>query len=211
MRPRSDRKFASEDCTFVFHNGRLMKTTFRLALTIALTCIFSACETVSVTTDYDHAANFAKYKTYALTPPNRGETMSPTSEAAVRDALRAELASHGLIEAPAKKADLDIVRHVFVQEKISVQQWTDWGYGYHGGWPYSFGHYGMWMGAPMTYTDVNQYNEGTMILDFVDARTKKLVFRGVGKAVVGGPESNAGKIREAVSKIVAAYPGTATH
>jgi hypothetical protein len=54
---------------------------------------------------------------------------------------------------------------------------------------------------------VNQYKEGTLILDFVDARTKKLVFRGVGTAVVGGPESNAAKIQEAVSKIVAAYPG----
>jgi hypothetical protein len=186
-----------------------MKTTLRLVLAIALTCIFSACETVTVTSDYDHAADFAKYKTYALTPPNRGENMSPTSEAALRNALRAELAAHGLTEAAAKKADLDIVRHVFVQEKTSVQQWTDWGYGYHGGWPYSFGSYGMWMGAPMTYVDVNQYNEGTMILDFVDARTKKLVFRGVGKAVVGGPESNAAKIREAVSKIVAGYPGAA--
>ena len=188
-----------------------MKTALRFVLAIALTCGFSACETVTVTTDYDHAANFAKYKTYALTPPTRGENMSPTSEAALRDALRAELTSRGLTEAPPKKADLDIVRQVFVHEKISVQQWTDWGYGYHGGWPYSFGHYGMWMGAPMTYTDVNQYHEGTLILDFVDARTKKLVFRGVGTAVVGGPESNAAKIREAVSKIVADYPGAATH
>ena len=88
-----------------------------------------------------------------------------------------------------------------------MQQYTDWGYGYHGSWPYSYGRYGMWYGAPVTYTDVNTYGEGTLILDFVDAHTKKLVFRGVGKAVVGGPESNAGKIREAVAKIVAAYPG----
>ena len=188
-----------------------MKNTLSFVLAIALTCIFSACETVTVTTDYNHSANFAKYRTYALTPPNRGNTMSPTSEAALRDALRAELSSRGLTEAPAKRADLDIVRHVFVQEKISVQQWTDWGYGYHGGWPYGYGYYGMWPGAPTTYLDVNQYHEGTLILDFVDARTKKLVFRGTGTAVVGGPESNAGKIREAVNKIVAGYPGAATH
>jgi hypothetical protein len=211
MRPRSDRKLPKQNRRFVFHYDDLMKTTLHLILATALICIFSGCETVSVTTDYDHAANFAKYKTYALTPPSSGRTMSPTSEAALRDALRAELASRGLTEAPGKRADLDIVRHVFVQEKISVQQWTDWGYGYHGGWPYGFGSYGMWVGAPMTYTDVNQYKEGTLILDFVDARTKKLVFRGVGSAVVGGPESNAAKIREAVSKIVAGYPGAATH
>jgi len=104
-----------------------------------------------------------------------------------------------------------VVRHVFTQEKVSVQQYTDWGYGYHGGWPYSYGYYGFWAGAPRTYVDVNNYTEGTMILDFVDTRTRKLVFRGTGRAVVGGPESNARKIAEAVEKIVAKFPGAAPH
>jgi hypothetical protein len=45
-----------------------------------------------------------------------------------------------------------------------------------------------------------------MILDFVDARTKKLVFRGIGQAVVGGPEANAAKIREAVAKMMEGFP-----
>lgn len=186
-----------------------MKTTLQILLAAAAACMIASCETVTVATDYDHAANFGQYKTYVLAPPKTGEVMSPGSEAALSNALRAELAARGLTEASGKNADLDVVRHVFVREKISVQQWTDWGYGIHAGWPYTYGYYGMWPGAPMTYTDVRQYNEGTLILDFVDARTKKLVFRGVGKAVVGGPESNASKIREAVAKIVAGYPGGA--
>jgi TATA-box binding protein (TBP) (component of TFIID and TFIIIB) len=45
-----------------------------------------------------------------------------------------------------------------------------------------------------------------LILDFVDAHTKKLVFRGVGKAVVGGAGSNAKKISAAVAKIVDQFP-----
>ena len=113
----------------------------------------------------------------------------------------------------AEHAELDVVRHVFVQEKVSVQQWTDWGYGYgYGrGWPYGFGYYHMWPGAPMTYTDVNQYHEGTLIIDLVDTRTKNLVFRGVGTAVVGGPESNAEKIREGVTKMMAEFPASGGH
>jgi hypothetical protein len=182
-----------------------MKITLQLFIAAAFTCVFTGCATVTVTTDYDHAAHFANYKTYALTPPHHSSIMSPTSEAALRDALRSALASRGLTEVAGRKADLDIVRHVFVQEKVSAQQWSDWGY--RGSWPYSFGSYGMWPGAPSSYTDISIYGEGTLILDFVDARTKKLVFRGVGKAVVGGPESNAAKIREAVAQIVAAYPG----
>jgi len=168
----------------------------------------AACSTVTVTTDYDKSASFGQYKTYALAPAAKGQTLSPTSEAALRDALRTELAARGVAEATSGKPDLAIVRHVFLDEKVSVQQYTDWGYGYSGGWPYGYGTYGVWAGAPRTYTDVNQYTEGTMILDVVDTRAKKLVFRGTGTAVVGGPESNADKIREAVRKMVAALPTT---
>ena len=41
----------------------------------------------------------------------------------------------------------------------------------------------MWSGAPRTYTDVSNYTGGAMILDLVDTRTNKLVFRGAGAAV----------------------------
>jgi hypothetical protein len=169
-------------------------------------CLLNACETVTVTTDYDHSAPFSKYHTYTLAPPARGQTMSPSSEAALRDALRAELAARGITEAPGKSADLDVVRHVFIQGKLAVQQYTDWGYGRYGMWPYGYGYYGMWVGAPVTYAHVDEYNEGTLIIDFVDAHTKKLVFRGIGKAVVGGPEANAAKIREGVAKMMANFP-----
>ena len=87
-----------------------------------------------------------------------------------------------------------------------MQQYTDWGYGYHGSWPYGYGHYGMWAGAPSTYVDVSAYTQGTLILDVVDTHTKKLVFRGTGTAVVGGPDSNADKIHDAVKQMVAALP-----
>jgi len=54
---------------------------------------------------------------------------------------------------------------------------------------------------------VQQYTEGTLVIDFVDRKTHKVVFRGVGQAGVGSTERNAAAIRAAVNKIVAAYPG----
>jgi len=187
-----------------------MRITASKLAVLVTACALAACSTVTVTTDYDHSASFAKYKTYSLAPPAHGQTLSPISEAALRGALRTQMAARGISEAPAGKADLAVVRHVFLQEKVSVQQYTDWGYGYHGGWPYRYGYYGMWAGAPRTYVDVNQYTEGTMVLDFVDTRTKKLVFRGTGRAIVGGPESNARKIEEGVEKMVARFPVAVT-
>jgi len=174
--------------------------------TLAAGCGLVACSTVSVTTDYDRSISFTKYKTYVLAPATQGQSLSPTTEASLREALRSELGARGIREATTGKADLAVARHVFLNEKVSVQQYTDWGYTYPGAWPYGYGSYSMWAGAPQTYTDVSQYTEGTMILDFVDTRTKKLVFRGTATAVVDGPESNAVKIREAVAKMVAGMP-----
>jgi hypothetical protein len=124
----------------------------------------------------------------------------------LRDALRTELTPRGLTEVASGRPDLAIVRHVFFQDKASVQQYTDWGYGYHGGWPYGYGYYSPWVGAPVTYVDVSHYTEGTLVLDVVDTHTKKLVFRGTGTSVVSGAEGNEEKIREAVKQMVAALP-----
>ncbi len=178
---------------------------------LAAACALSACSTVTVTTDYDHSASFAKYKTYTLAPATKGIKLSPTGEAALSGTLHTELGGRGITESSSGKADLAVVPQVFAHEKVSVQQYTDWGYGYHGTWPYRYGTYGVWAGAPRTYVDVNQYTEGTLILDFVDRHTNKLVFRGTGQAVVGDAESNAAKIREAVAKIVAGLPVEAPH
>lgn len=183
-----------------------MKSIFAKLTALVAASMLAACSTVTVTTDYDKSAAFGKYKTYALAPAKQGQALSPAAEAALRDTLRSELAARGVTEATSGKPDLAIVRHVFLQEKVSVQQYTDWGYGYGGAWPYRYGSYGMWAGAPVSYLDVNQYTEGTLILDAVDIRSKKLVFRGTGTAVVGGAESNAEKIREAVKQMVAALP-----
>src|SRR5437868_3385007 len=160
-----------------------MKFLFSFFLTAVASCLLAACagNNVTVVTDHDPAGHFGAYKTYTLAPPKNGQAMSPSGEAALRDTLRTQLAAREITEAPGKQADLDVVRHAFVQEKTSVQQYTDWGYRHHGSWPYRYGYYGMWSGAPVTYLDVNQYHEGTLVLDFVDAHTKKLVFRGVGQ------------------------------
>jgi hypothetical protein len=182
-------------------NTSLTRLTF-----VAAACAFAACSsTVTVTTDYDRSATFGKYKTYALASANKGQALSPASEAALREALHTELAARGITEVTSGKPDLAIVRHVFLRDTVSVQQYTDWGYGYHGGWPYRYGYYTTWAGAPATYFDVSQYTEGTLILDAVDTHTKKLVFRGAGTAVVTGTD-NASKIREAVQKMVASLP-----
>ena len=72
-------------------------------------------------------------------------------------------------------------------------------------YPSRFGRYG---GGWAMNADVQQYTEGSLLIDFVDNRTHKIIFRGLGQAAVSSSaDGNAAAIQEAVNKIVAAYPG----
>lgn len=188
--------------------GNLMTMKAILAVWTAPVIMLCGCSTVSVTTDFDPSASFAKYRTYAVEPPPDAPALSPTSDSALRGALQENLAARGIREVgAADEPDLAVVPHVRQQQRYTVEQYSHWGYGV-GGWPYGAGHYGMWAGAPYTYSTINSYTEGTLILDFVDSSAQNLVFRGIGKGTVGSARSNADKIREAVKKIVAKFPAT---
>jgi hypothetical protein len=182
------------------------KITIGTAGTVALIAL-SGCSTVKVTADYDRSTPFRNYTTYAVEPPANVPALSPSADSAFRDSLRENLAARGIREiAPAGKPELAVVPHARLQQKYSVQQYTQWGYG-PGVWPYYGGHYGVWADAPYTYNTITSYTEGTLILDFVDTSSQKLVFRGVATATVSSDtQSNAKKIREAVKKIVAELP-----
>lgn len=167
-----------------------------------ITAIFwlSGCSSVTVTTDYDHSVSFDHYRTYSMAPATEKIGLSPSSERAFNETLRASLSKLNISEA-SENADLHVVRYVSAKDKVAVYQ-----SGYRG-IPYGYGRYRMWTSAPV-YTDVHQYTEGTLIVDFVDTKTQKLVFRGVATGTLGDPETNAKKIKEAVEKIVGDFPNT---
>ena len=177
----------------------LFKSQYCLTSLVIL-CTLTACSTtpsVTVKTDYNHSATFGQYHTYALDTSSIG--LSPTGNAALQEALRSGLASRGFTEKSAGKADLYIVSTVFTREKLHTLP--------AGGatiWPSHYGPYGV--ARVGMNVDVTQYTEGSLVIDFVDSKTHKLVFRGLGQAVVGSTERNAVAIRAAVEKIVAAYP-----
>jgi len=175
--------------------------SFRNVVSPLILSALAACNTtppVSVKTDYDHSASFGKYHTYALDADLTG--LSPTGAAALQQALRSSLAARGLKETPTGKADLYVVPIVFTRQKLDVMPGGGFTY-----WPSRYGRYGA--GGITMNADVTQYTEGSLVIDFVDRKTHKLVFRGLGQAAVGTTERNAAAIQAAVNKIVAAYPG----
>lgn len=194
-------------------NTKLIEMKTRLAVGAVMafvTVLFlCGCSSVRVTTDYDHTADFGKFRTYALEPPRNVPPLSPSLDAAVRSTLSEGLAARGIREVGGSdRPDLAVVPHLRTERRYSLQQYTTWGYG-PGVWPYAGGFYGMWYGAPMTYNTITTYTEGTLVLDFVDTSNQRLVFRGTGTGTVSNnPERNARKITDAVERIVARFPAT---
>jgi hypothetical protein len=180
-----------------------MRSKFKLPKYLIVSLMFytlAACNSgpyVTVKTDYDHAAPFGKYHTYAIDMAST--RLGPTTAAALQSSLRSSLAARGLKES-GRNADLYIVPIVFTREQLNVlpeRGFTVYSSRYG---TYGRGHWAM-------NAEVQQYTEGTLIIDFVDSKTHKLVFRGLGQAAVGSNERNAAAVQEAVNKIVAAYPG----
>ena len=149
--------------------------------------------------DYDLQADFKSLKTYDwMAVPEKANIDSLDVER-VKKAVSAELQAKGLMM-NSNNPDFLIAEHLGSKDKVQV---TNWGYGYgpHGG--YWGGHWGR--GGITAY----QYEEGSLILDFVDAKSKKMIWRGVAKANINNadtPEKKEKLINEAVQEILKNFP-----
>jgi hypothetical protein len=114
----------------------------------------------------------------------------------IRAAIERELAGKG-IQATSGTPDLIVAYSTRTQQRTQVYDSGYAGYGYWG-----------WRGSywrPSTI-DVYQYEEGTLIVDLIDAARKRLVWRGKAVAVVGDYAGSEQRINEAVQKLFESYP-----
>ncbi len=181
-----------------------MIRTARIMLTLATLALLVACSPLSVNYDYDNTADFAKFKSYTWMAKPSSLPSDPTStpqnsdllDRRIRASVEAELNARGL-SSNAEAPDLLVVYHLGVQDKVQV---SDYGYSYS---PYYWGGGGRQI-------DVYQYQEGSLIIDLVDATTKSLVWRGSGSKVIENsqldPEQMQAKVAEIVNSIMASFP-----
>ena len=66
--------------------------------------------------------------------------------------------------------------------------------------------YGYWPGYNWGYTEARQYPEGTLVLDIVDARTRKLVWVGTLQREVRSTNPSGKQVQKAVKKLLKNFP-----
>ncbi len=157
-----------------------------------------SCSIYGVKYDYDLQANFAELKTFDwMQIPEKADIDSLIVQR-VKNAVNAELKAKGLMMS-SNNPDFLIAEHLGKKDKVHV---ANYGYGYG-----SYGRYGGDWGA--NGISAYQYEEGFLILDFVDTKSKKLIWRGSAKAVVENvntPEKSEKIINAAVKQILKNYP-----
>jgi Domain of unknown function (DUF4136) len=159
---------------------------------LALVMSTAAAYAQKVNVDSDPAAPFATYKTYAWT----AGTPAPValSEQRLHVAVDARLAGEGLAM-NTTAPDLIVSTHVTTKDK---QELIANGFGYG---PWGFG--GGFGGA-----SVETFVEGTLVVNLYDAKTKKMVWRGVATATASDkPTKNTEKMNKALDKMFEKYPG----
>jgi hypothetical protein len=115
------------------------------------------------------------------------EEANEAADAEMRDVARDELMSKGLRE-DLDNPDLVVTYIANIGTGVRTNYYYGggwgpywghgwgygWGYGWRGGWGYPY-----YWGYP-AYAEKEHYKEGTVIIDLIDAHTRKIVWRGYG-------------------------------
>jgi len=178
-----------------------MRRPAGLAITVLLVTAVTGCATMSVSSHVERGLDFAQYRTYNWGTPDELPTGDPRLDRDplfkdhVLGAVEKQLAGRGL--EMSASPDLRIHYHANISRRINVSG-VDRERGY-------------------CYTDncqaeVSEYEAGTLVLDVVDTRTNRVIWRGWAQDAVGDMledrDTMDRKINEAVTRILARLPGT---
>jgi hypothetical protein len=189
-----------------------------LGLTLALGAGLSACSS-SVNVEQRANVNFAQYRTFDFadtevkTQGDQNPLLnSPIAQDHIKQAIASELAKRGMREVQTSP-DVLVTTHTYVEraERTVYDSYPGPNYAY----PYAVGYrgrflpinYGSWY-TPAYYQTprTEQYREGTLIIDFIDAHTNNLVWRGSMADPVDDPARLGTEFSKSAKEILDKFP-----
>jgi hypothetical protein len=170
---------------------RLTSITLGLALASLLA---TAAAAQKITTESSPDANLASYKTFTwLKEPN---VTDPLMKQRIVDDVNRQLQAKGL-QRVDNGGDLAVAAHMATQTQKTLNTFYD---GFGGGWRWGGG-----FGSSTTM--VNTYQEGTLVVDLFEAKTKQAIWRGTATQTVSkNPQTQAKNIDKAAQKLFSKYP-----
>jgi hypothetical protein len=178
----------------------MKKVIYLSAAFLSALLLFTSCgPTLTVTYDYDHTADFSKYKTFKIVKlEQQYQALSQLNQNRIINAVNAQLIAKGFT--PSDNPDLLVnITSILKNQKQIVAN----SYGYGGGYrPYAWGG-----GNMSTTVNVQNYIEGSLIVEIAQAASNKLLWEGIGNQDIDSPSSDPDKTVPAiVAKIMASFP-----
>lgn len=178
----------------------MRRTRFRIPALAALAALAlaTACSTLRVSVDYDPATDFSRYKTFTLkhgvAPPD------PFAADRLDVALTSALTAKGLTRVAEGSGDLAFYSHFKMGTETQLNT-TTYGYGGWNAW--------RWGDIRAQTTTVEKIPTGRLVVDAVDAKTGKAVWRGIAKDRIsssGTPGEYLEQAHEAARQLFADFP-----
>jgi hypothetical protein len=176
--------------------------------------LISGCATVSTSADYVKGTDFSSLKTYSWVSEAQPQSGDPRVDNVlvdswIRSAVDRELSAKGFQkQAFGAPSDFKVNYDAVIERKqatttidppYSAPSMADLRSGnFHNDWAF---------GAQQTF--VTEYEEGTVVLDVVDSKLNKLVWRGTGSATVlekASPSEREARIQQGVQKVLKSFP-----
>ena len=134
-----------------------------LGILLGLLVVSAAAQTVQ--SDFDRAFRFSNLKTFSFAVQRRAATdplaSDTLNDGRIRTGLETQLRANGF-RMETESPDFVIAYHVTSKNRLNVQD-------------YSYGPPRLWGSRDIR---VNQYAEGTLMVDFIDVKTNQVVWRG---------------------------------
>jgi len=162
-----------------------------------------------VSTDYEISYNFAALKTFSVketrSDSKENILISPFTLSHIHTLLNTELSKHYQVAHGDTLPDFYVSYHVVMEEKLDPRAYDDlYGYGFWGrGYRYP---------SPLFYHPGNPlqvYNQGSLIIDMVDAKTQQSIWRGVSEKRLNkglSPQKQREILTSALQEVLAQFP-----
>ncbi|HSB44920.1 MAG TPA: DUF4136 domain-containing protein [Nitrospira sp.] len=190
-------------------------TRIQLLCLFLLTSSMVACETAKVGYDYDPSANFSDYHTYEWAVPKQEKTGdrradSPDVDIRIRTAVGAQLHLKGYTKPQNKQPDFYVAYHIGVNS-MSLDSSTQYFSEGMTGHPFTYSADTRTMGKKQQgpVSDKPLYMTGALLIDVIDASSKKLVWRGTASGEINPgltSEERDERIRGLVHEMFSHFP-----
>ena len=171
--------------------------------------LVTGCSTIQISNDYNPDFDFKTLNTFVILYNKSTDSLAKDR---IVKALTEEFEAKGYKPAPKDKEDFLVVFHTNVTNKSQIV--TDYkviGVPYYGYHYYGYRHpyrYGGGTAVVPTYREIN-YKEGKLVVDALDAKTKKIFWRGTATDRLKSlktPEERWEYIKNVVTKLLESFP-----